>query len=246
MAKFQSGHSVSFAVRDGKTVHIDDVESGLACESICFECGEKMVARKGTVKRHHFAHYSSTTCNGGGESLIHRIAKEVLLESKTLVTPAYIHRHSKSFSKIIQETKTVNFDCVSLEVDMIGYRVDAVGYVKNKKLAVEIVYTHAPSVEKIKAFQEMGIPAIQINIDALDLLSTKIEYHEQVVLGTSNKTWLSNPRFYPQYLKAGEELDQAYMDYTSVIEYQKPKPGAKRKKQEGAVGVGKKYQGNYH
>lgn len=42
-----------------KLVDIKDVERGLACQCTCFECGETVIARKGEIKEHHFAHASN-------------------------------------------------------------------------------------------------------------------------------------------------------------------------------------------
>ena len=41
---------------DNKLVNIKQVERGLACQCTCFECGEAVIARKGEIKEHHFAH----------------------------------------------------------------------------------------------------------------------------------------------------------------------------------------------
>ena len=45
-------------------VQIENVERGLACKCTCFECGETVIARKGDIKEHHFAHASNKeSCN---------------------------------------------------------------------------------------------------------------------------------------------------------------------------------------
>ncbi|MGN5043167.1 competence protein CoiA family protein [Aeromonas sp. 3P] len=37
-------------------VSIEDVPSGKACGCTCIDCNEPLVAKKGEVNRHHFAH----------------------------------------------------------------------------------------------------------------------------------------------------------------------------------------------
>lgn len=48
---------ISYGVdSSGRVRHVDDVPQGKACGLICAGCDAPLVARKGTVKRHHFAH----------------------------------------------------------------------------------------------------------------------------------------------------------------------------------------------
>ena len=74
---------------NNKLVNIEQVERGLACQCTCFECGEAVIARKGEIKEHHFAHASNkVSCTINSESVLHKYAKEVILESMGLMLPA--------------------------------------------------------------------------------------------------------------------------------------------------------------
>ena len=46
---------MTYALKDGNIISINDVESGLKCESFCPACGERLVAKKGKKRVHHFA-----------------------------------------------------------------------------------------------------------------------------------------------------------------------------------------------
>ncbi len=68
------------AIRGNERVSIYDVDSGLNNNRlICECCGESLIAKKGDIKRHHFAHkpnsecvYNKTNTNGpGGVGLAH-------------------------------------------------------------------------------------------------------------------------------------------------------------------------------
>lgn len=48
--------------RDGTIKGIEVVPSGLACECVCPQCGEKLVAKKGDGLAAHFAHYQAQDC----------------------------------------------------------------------------------------------------------------------------------------------------------------------------------------
>ena len=50
------------ALKNGKSIDIEDVESGLGCDCICAICGENLIARKGNKRVHHFAHKANSRC----------------------------------------------------------------------------------------------------------------------------------------------------------------------------------------
>ena len=60
---------------DGEYIHIKDAVSG-AKGYFCPECGSPFVARKGSVKQHHFAHFKGAKCTG--ESSLHAVWKHSL------------------------------------------------------------------------------------------------------------------------------------------------------------------------
>ena len=85
-----------YALKDGKAVHISEVESGLKCGCVCPACGEKLVAKKGDRVAHHFAHYSGHTCEYGFESSLHLAAKDIISKAKKFVIPAVYLNFPKS------------------------------------------------------------------------------------------------------------------------------------------------------
>ena len=54
-----------FGLQNGKLVDISFVESGLACNCVCPCCKQQLVAKKGNIKGHHFAHHNKEDCKGG-------------------------------------------------------------------------------------------------------------------------------------------------------------------------------------
>ena len=58
---------------DGRLLHIGEVPSGLACNCVCPGCGRRMVAKKGDVQAHHFAHNAQQdgrSCASAGETAL--------------------------------------------------------------------------------------------------------------------------------------------------------------------------------
>ena len=54
---------IPYGLVDDRIVHVDDVPRGKACGARCASCDSDLVARKGEVRIHHFAHHQA---NGHG------------------------------------------------------------------------------------------------------------------------------------------------------------------------------------
>jgi hypothetical protein len=80
---------ISYAVnRAGTLVHVSDVPRGKACGCRCAACDHPMVARKGAIRVHHFAHVHEVKCVGAVETVLHGLAKENLTERSWLQSAA--------------------------------------------------------------------------------------------------------------------------------------------------------------
>ena len=66
---------------EGLIVHVDDVPRGKACGARCASCDSELVAKKGEVRTHYFAHYSGN--RHGCEGWLHKTAKRILYERIT-------------------------------------------------------------------------------------------------------------------------------------------------------------------
>ena len=91
---------IKYALKNGMITSISDVERGLKCGCVCSACGAKLVARKGTKKIHHFAHYAGEDCEYGYESSLHLAAKEILSKSKKMIVPPTFVHFSRSYKKM--------------------------------------------------------------------------------------------------------------------------------------------------
>jgi competence CoiA-like predicted nuclease len=80
-----------YGLKDENLISIDEVESGLACDCFCPACKKQLIAKKGKVNVHHFAHYKVKDCNGGIETAITK-----LLQRQFYITQIQI---MKSFLK---------------------------------------------------------------------------------------------------------------------------------------------------
>lgn len=147
---------VPFGLREGQLVHISSVERGDRCGCVCIACGQPLVARKGNLKVHHFAHNSaSKSCSR--ESVLHLLGKSLLRAriekalSKNVALPIQWecevckldHREN-----LVKKARTVveEFNLGTARSDLILLNQHRRPYI-----ACEIVVSHRPE-ESVKAF----------------------------------------------------------------------------------------------
>ena len=79
--------------REGKTVCVSEVPKGKDCGCFCPFCDAELIARKGEVRMHHFAHIKGMECQYGYEASVHLLAKEVFQQTKTILLPRFALRY---------------------------------------------------------------------------------------------------------------------------------------------------------
>ena len=97
---------------EGKLVNIEQAESGKKCNCICPACQESLVARKGKIRKHHFAHSSGKNCEHAYETMLHQLAKEKFQEAFYKNEEFIIQYEYKSYCSKKKECKYIPFgDC---------------------------------------------------------------------------------------------------------------------------------------
>lgn len=162
-----------YGMRDGEIIHISEVNSGILQNCLCPKCGSILIAKKGDIRKHHFAHYNYENCQGAQETALHLLAKEILYQEKCVCLPC------------IQDDQDINiksFDLVTLEVREAGLVFDALGYAENEKLAIEIKVTHEIDDRKRQIVVDHGIQMIEIDLsDYLAGENNKAEIADAVI-----------------------------------------------------------------
>lgn len=154
-----------FGMKDNKIYHISEVGSGLKCECKCPACGSKLIARKGNINAHCFAHYKSPECKYALETALHYYAKKILEEKKMMMIPALIYEEFDYYShdnyninKVeLAKEQEIHFDKVVLEKQIDNIKPDVVAMVGNTKLMIEIVVTHGIDDIKLEKIKKLGI-----------------------------------------------------------------------------------------
>lgn len=171
---------------NNKLVNIERVKRGLACQCTCFECGEAVIARKGEIKEHHFAHASNkASCTIHPESVLHKYAKEVILESMGLMLPAIPDSDNEpawwTFEKLLPE----------FSLGLI--RPDLIGYFDGEPILIEIAVTHFIDAEKLKCIEVFKSKCIEIDLSPLlksDITIPSMEAKQQILENLDNRRWV--------------------------------------------------------
>jgi hypothetical protein len=193
---------IPYALRAGVIVHVSEVDRGLDCGCVCARCGDDLVARKGASRQHHFAHYRNSDCSGAAESLLHRLAKELLSNAKSIALPAYIFR-AKSKSRlgrppvsIEQEILAASRTCISsvaVEQSLGPIVPDLLLRSDERDLIVEIAVSHRVDRAKLRHIRRLNIPALELSLKAEDVLLSRTELLQLLIEDTSIKSWLFHP-----------------------------------------------------
>lgn len=190
-----------------------DVESGLACGCQCPECGAFLVAKKGDVNAWHFAHHRIVATQSCVETAIHAAAKQVLLEANWLQVPEksitvsgqtkYGVKHT--ISNLIAASRAIRFDFSREEVWETNLRPDVIGYRADRRILVEMLFTHQVDDAKRRKLEVMGLPAIEIDLSNLEPDAGFDAVRQRVLHDIAEREWL----FYP-----GEKEAKAALSIT--------------------------------
>ena len=176
-----------YALRNDQIVHISEVTSGKHTDCICPECRRSLVARKGLIKRQHFAHDPGATCNI--ESALHYVAKRMICdgvnraiaEHRSIGVTWKCHYCGEQHAgDLVRKAASAK-----LEQDLEQVRPDVLLVdIGDKPIAaIEVVVTHAPEPEAMQFYlaKRLGLLIVELNsesqLDALrDLRSLSAQF----------------------------------------------------------------------
>jgi hypothetical protein len=188
---------------NGRLVHVDEVQRGLACKCVCPGCGAQLIARKGEKKQHHYAHANGADCAGARMTTLHILAQQLIQEEKKIRKPWF-----KDYYE--DRSKLIYFESVLLEQSFktteIYRRPDCVGIIKNGdkqyEVWIEVKVNHAIDEDKKNDIIRHG--AICMEIDMSNLL--KEQYTEDSIKRAlfgeyKNKKWINYPELFQKNLE---------------------------------------------
>lgn len=187
--------NTQFAVTDAnRLAHISEVDRGLACNCRCEVCGERVVAKKGEEREHHFAHASNTdACATSYESQLHRYAKELIQNQMRLTVPFLPNVapfRTRSGQALYPDMHLV-FNRVDAEVQIDNIRPDIVAYSGEQKILIEVAYSSFADIVKVEKLQALELDAVEIDLSRFtpDVFDAEL-VKKAVIDDTKGKKWL--------------------------------------------------------
>lgn len=210
-----------YGLKNGELIHINDVTQGLECGCICPNCEANLIAKKGNVNEHHFAHESKECdISIAQETVLHIMAKEILSEAKTIKLPKVIledgfaflgkdrYKNIKNIADDIYLQKKIEkykdsvkiIDNVVLEKYIDNIKPDVILDIEGKQLIIEIAVTHFIDNKKKDKIIKLGIPTIEVDLslykDKINTLTK--EYLSQILIKDDKyKKWI----YYNNYIE---------------------------------------------
>jgi len=171
---------------EGKWKDPGSVPRGLACGCYCHDCKEPLQAvhprrlwRANWIEK-YFRHSKGTICKGALESLLHRLAKEVL---------------ERDCSVFLPDGAEFFYDTCKVETSLEGKRPDI--YLINsrtgERMVVEIFYSHRMDESTLAAFREKELRVMEIDISSMRTVFPSMEVFEWMVLKGAPRKFLWVP-----------------------------------------------------
>lgn len=204
---------ITYAYRNHIPVSIDEVESGLACNCVCPFCKTKLIAKKGNIRIHHFAHADASECERAYEASLQLMVKDILTKKKKICIPAVsIHFHSFKHDESVSSAQNIPLDHVELENPFDDKVPDTVVYAKTKdgkyrKFYIVIQVNHTINEEKKQKIRNTNVSVILIDVSQYN---DTISYPQMMTIllrDSDDKRWLCNEiakKYYDLFIRASE------------------------------------------
>lgn len=152
--KKRSASHIYFGVhsKSGEIMHISKVPSGQKCNCVCAACGQPFEARKGSIRRHHFAHVSNYECMYASEVAIYKALTAELEKTDCLPLPPVTLRFPAwSKDELLQNVKTVHVDSVEFKCEPLAYPPILMIKVQGSCLRILLDFNHYYDSEDLTA-----------------------------------------------------------------------------------------------
>ena len=122
--KKRSASNIYYGVHKetGELLHISDVPSGLKCDCVCAACGQPFEAKKGDIRRHHFAHVSNYECMYASEVAIYKAMADVLEKKRQMTLPPIeLKFPAWHTAELLQDEKAIPIDSIEFKCEPLSY-----------------------------------------------------------------------------------------------------------------------------
>lgn len=135
---------------------------------VCCECGEPLVPHLGLKNDWYFSHKSDTKCKGGSsETVLHRLFKEIMLESNYCVVPDGRVVVGNGFSIKVSKGFELRYTLVNMcvERNFKGFRPDVAILHEGVWYMFEGYVSHKVDAKKLKKLRDFDSPYVLIEVN---------------------------------------------------------------------------------
>ena len=175
---------------NGRLVRASEVPAGLDCGCTCPACGIPLVARRGDVRIAHFAHATDRACAAAHETMLHRLAKQLIADGTALVLPEVAAEYRGRY-RLVRPAVTIRPEGATLEPGLDGLRPDILITVAGRPLLVEVAVTHFCGPEKVALIRGRRLAAVEIDLSRV-ARDAPPEVLEHTILRSAPRQWLWN------------------------------------------------------
>ena len=227
--KKKSASNIYFAVdaNTGQLVHISEVQSGKKCNCNCAACGKPLEARKGNLRRHHFAHISNYECMYSSEVSIYKALAVLLETNKHITTPPVTLRFpSWSTADVIRPSEEITLDSVVFKCEELAYPPDLFLTVRDSRLRVIIDFAHYyDDKDKRMVFEQeakqQDYSCLMYHVPGVDKDdSFTPDNLRQLLLDGTKSEWIFNrieERWRNRFLSVAEQPSEHGLGYECIL-----------------------------
>lgn len=187
--------------KTGRMVYIDDVPNGLACNCICPNCKEQLLARHGMERAHHFAHHSETrkaTLEICYMVIMYKLAEQIVSERKRIHVPSYYGIFKETDLEFVDVKIDGRYERKDKQPDIIATTKEG------KQYLIELIFKY--KVQHNKAIDYNNLSCLEI-----DLSDQKLETLSDFLLNSKeNRKWVNNENYFGEieerYTRAGKNI----------------------------------------
>ena len=241
---------VPFGLKGGRMWRPQQVASGLACGCVCPACQSPLIAKAAdsSSRRPHFAHFADSNCRAGYETALHKKAKELLVEHRFLVLPAWDGEEGMpnpptmvddegrwvAGRRVDMPARPVPLTAIRTEERQGDYIPDVIAQDEQGTLLIEIRVSHAVDVLKRQRIQSEGRRLIEIDLSKLhpDVVPDEDQLKHWVLAELSNRYWLACPEATEAWREALRDLKQQVAERNQAIARKRQEQAEARRVQE--------------
>lgn len=175
--------------KDRNEVSIESVKPGKKCNCFCPICGSPLIAKnrvpEDLAKReHHFAHLRGCVCEATDETVLHKWAKDIVLEEKAIMLPT-----EGTGNKISGIVKFASVEAEKWNAEF-GFKPDLDCITEDgKRIFIEFYVSHKVTAKKRNIIVKNNLNCIEVDLNYVQLEKNALQSF--LLEDSSDRQWIS-------------------------------------------------------